>query len=109
MHFTPVGSDHTCLVLFIAVWLDCYLDLEEHSTLHMLGHTTVQVQPETAAGGLSSSACSAWRPAAVCLSHISVCLLPGAATAGCLSQLWQREAHADEHFVALHSLRPVCV
>jgi len=67
----------------------------------MLGHMTVQVQPEIAAGALSSSACSAWRPAAVCLSRISACLLPAAATAGCLSQLWQREAHADAHFVAL--------
>ncbi len=75
----------------------------------MLGHTTEQVQPETAAGALSGSACSVWRLAAVCLSRISVCLLPAAATAGCLSQLWQREAHADAHSVALCSLPPVCV
>ena len=96
-------------VLFIAVWPPCYLALQHHRKLHTLAHMTVQVEPETAAGALSSSACSVWRPATACLSRISACLLPAAATASCLSQLWQREAHAGAYFAALHSLPPVCV
>lgn len=101
--------DHVCLMLFIAVWSHCCLALQDHRKLHMLGYMTEQVQPETAAGALSGNACSVWRLAAACLSRISVCLLPAAATAGCLSHLWQHEAHADAHSVALRSLPPVCV
>lgn len=109
LHVNPVVPDHICLMLFIAVWPHCCLALQDHRKLRMLGHMTEQVQPETAAGALSSSACSAWRPATACLSRRSVCLLPAAATASCWSQLWQREAHADAHSVALHSPPPVCV
>ena len=84
----------------------CCCHLQGHKTPHKLGCMSVQEKPAPAAGGLSSTACSAWKPAAECLSCESGHLLLGAVILGQTSQQLRQSAAPGKHSAVPHGYPP---